>query len=186
MEVEYEITYDDLFAFQWCAGYESRRARRSRRTSYLYLFVLLSLLIIVPSIASGGFVISAMSLTFLAIPFIIGTVIQWLLIRWMTRKAIVDLLKDEKPDKGHLGMHRVVLDESGVVETTAVGESRTSWVGVDRVEQNGEYIFVYTTPNAAHLIPKRAFKTVQEAKSFYELARISLQTNQPLLNAGGR
>ena len=175
MEVEYQITSDDLFAFQWRSAYDSRRGRRARRNAYVYLFVALFLLIILPAIGSDGFVISRLSFILLAFPFIIAALIQWQLLRWLTRKAILKLLRDEKLDKGQLGMHKVVLDESGVVETTAVGKSRTSWAGVDRVEQNEDYIFIYTTPAAAHVIPKRAFDNAQQTESFYELARISQQ-----------
>lgn len=177
MEVEYQITADDLFAFQWRAAYESRRGRRYRRMAYVYLFVALLLLTIMGTISSEGFVIS--QAVFLAIPFIIVALIYWLLVRRLTRKAILELLRDEKPDKGQLGMHKLVLDEKGVVETTAVGESRTLWAGVDRVEQNGGYIFIYTTPAAAHVIPKRAFENAQQAESFYALARLSQQIAAP-------
>ena len=82
-------------------------------------------------------------------------------------------MKQEKPDKGQLGKHRVKLNEAGLVEATAVSESRTSWAGVDRVEQNEKYIFIYTSPAAAHMIPKRAFSSVQGAEGFYQLARVS-------------
>jgi hypothetical protein len=58
-----------------------------------------------------------------------------------------------------------------VVESTAVGESHTSWAGVDRIEQNPEYIFIYTSPAAAYVIPKRAFRDMQEAEGFYQFSR---------------
>jgi hypothetical protein len=85
------------------------------------------------------------------------------------RRAILRLLRDEKPGRGQLGRHKVVLTEGGLVESTAVGESRTSWAGVHRIEQNPRYIFIYTSPVAAHLIPKRAFRDMQEAEDFYQL-----------------
>ena len=43
--------------------------------------------------------------------------------------------------------------------------------GVDRVEQNPDYIFIYTAPVAAHVIPKRAFRDAQEAERFYQFSR---------------
>jgi hypothetical protein len=36
LEVEYELTRDDLYAFQWRAVFVSPRGRRLRRTSYLF------------------------------------------------------------------------------------------------------------------------------------------------------
>jgi hypothetical protein len=44
---------------------------------------------------------------------------------------------------------------------------------VDRVEQNGDYIFIYTTPHAAYVIPRRAFGSPAEATSFYQFAKIN-------------
>ena len=35
MEIEYELTPDDLYAFQWRAVFLSPRGRRVRRTVYL-------------------------------------------------------------------------------------------------------------------------------------------------------
>ena len=66
------------------------------------------------------------------------------------RRAILQPLKQEKPGKGQLGSHRVVLTEDGVVERTAA----------------------YTSPAAAHVIPKRAFRNIQEAEGFYEFGRV--------------
>jgi hypothetical protein len=68
------------------------------------------------------------------------------------------------------------LNEAGLVESTAVGESRCSWAGVDRVEHDQQYIYIYTAPHAAHIIPKCAFNNLHEAESFYQLARVSKQS----------
>jgi YcxB-like protein len=42
---------------------------------------------------------------------------------------------------------------------------------VDRIEQDPHYIFIYTSPAAAHVIPKRAFRGSQEADAFYQFSR---------------
>ena len=172
MEVEYELTPDDLYAFQWRAAFKSRIARRAGRKVYAYWFLALLLVAVLPAIGPGGFVISRANFTFLLVAFPAIALAQWYLTRRLMRRAILQLLKQEKPNKGQLGSHKVVLSEDGVAERTAVGESRTSWAGVDRVEQNPEYIFIYTSPAAAHVIPKRAFRNMQEAEGFYEFGRI--------------
>jgi hypothetical protein len=173
MEVEYEITPDDLFAFQWRAAYRSPIVRRARRKVYIYVFLTLLLFSLLPAIGYDGFVISRANFLLIAITFPVVALIFWLLDRRQTRRAILELLKEEKPGKGQLGAHKVTLGEAGLVEGTAVGESRTSWAGVDRVEQNQDYIFIYTAPIAAHIIPRRAFSSLQEAESFYQLATVS-------------
>jgi len=175
MEVEYEITSEDLYAFQWRAVYSSRIGRRARRKVYMYVFLIVLLFSPLPY---GGFTISRVnfSLAFISIVFPIVALMTWYLVRRQTRRAILELLKEERLEKGLLGRHTLKLDEAGLSESTAVGESRTLWAGVGRVEQNPEYIFIYTHPNAAHIIPKRAFNNAQAAESFYQLARISKQS----------
>ncbi|HEX6624157.1 MAG TPA: YcxB family protein [Pyrinomonadaceae bacterium] len=173
MEVEYEITTEDLFAYQWRACYKSPITRRARRKAYIYLLLLLLVLSLVGAFGSGGFSLSLANFAWVAVAFpVLACMIRYS-DRRQTRRAIRELLKDEKPDKGQLGVHRIALTETGLVERTAVGESRVTWAGVDRVEQNEEYVFIYTAPSAAHIIPKRAFGSPREAESFYRLAGVS-------------
>lgn len=171
MEVEYELTRDDLYAFQWRGVFESPRGRRARRTAYLGWLIAVVLFAIVPAIGADGFTISRVSFGFIAITLPVVFLLQWCLERWLVRRAIRQLLEEERPDRGQLGRHRLVLDEAGLSESTAVGASRTAWAGVDRVEQNRDYIFIYTAPVAAHVIPKRAFLDPQQAEEFYQLSR---------------
>ncbi|MEO8192408.1 MAG: YcxB family protein [Gemmatimonadales bacterium] len=170
MRAEYEITPEDLYAFQWRAATESPRARRASRNAYLGWFIALFLFSIVPAIGPRGFTVSDVSWTFLVVGFVVISVAQWLLFRWLTRRAILSLLKEEKPDAGQLGTHALELDDTGLVESTVVGQSRTSWAGVNRVEQNEKYIYIYTSPVGAHIIPKRAFTTADAADGFYRTA----------------
>jgi hypothetical protein len=170
MEIEYELTREDLFAFQWRAVFESPRGRRMRGGVYLFWFLALLVFSIVPAIGPDGFDLSRVSFTFLAVTFPIVALTQWFLERRLMRRAILRLLADERPDRGQLGKHRLVMSEEGLVESTAVGESRSSWAGVNRIEQNLDYIFIYTSPAAAHVIPRRAFRTVREAEDFYRFA----------------
>jgi hypothetical protein len=171
MEVEYELTRDDLYAFQWRAAFSSGIGKRARRWAYLAWFVAIVLFAILPAIGADGFVISRISFKFILVAYPIAALGQWFFETRLTRRLILRLLKDEKPGRGQLGKHRLAMNEEGIVESTGVNQSRTSWIGVDRVEQNADYIFIYTSPHAAHMIPKRAFRDPQEAEAFYQFAR---------------
>jgi hypothetical protein len=173
MEIEYQITPEDLFAFQWRAAYRSKIGKRARFHLYFYLFLALFLLAILPAIGADGvfFSVSRISFAFLLITFPVMAGLTWLLDKWQTRRVIRTLVREEKADRGSLGRHKVVLSDAGVYEETDIGENRTTWSGVDRVEQNDAYIFLYTLPHNAHVIPKRAFATSGEAAAFYEFAR---------------
>jgi Ca2+/Na+ antiporter len=162
-EIEYELTLDDLFAFQLYAAQHSRTAKRLNR--YVYIadaaIILVSAVLFMPwlsYIALAGFLIFVA--TFLGL--------GWLLTRFLTRKAIRDHVSQEAPDKGLIGRHRISLDDDGLTESTAVGESRASWAGIDRIERTAEAVLVYTTATTAHVIPRRAFKTRADEDSFVE------------------
>jgi hypothetical protein len=179
MEVEYELTRDDIYAFQWRANYTSPSARRARLKAYVYVFLALLALWLLPAIISGdGFDISIMSLMLFAVPFLIMVFFGWIFLKWQMRRAILKLVQEEKPDQGQLGSHKISLTETQLVETTHVGQSLTKWAGVDRVEQNDDYIFIYTTPHAAYVVPKRSFDSKNQAESFYQLARVSKEAGR--------
>jgi YcxB-like protein len=175
LEVDYEITLEDLYAFQWRAAFQSARARRARRVPYLLWLLAILLWSIVPAIGPHGLTLSRVNVTAMLISLVVVFVLQWCLERWLVRHAIRQLLEDERPDRGQLGRHRLVLTEEGLTESTAVGETRTRWSGVDRVEQSADYIYIYTSPAAAHVIPKRAFPAAEGAEAFYALSQARRQ-----------
>jgi hypothetical protein len=172
MDVDYDLTADDLYAFQWRAAFTSPIGKRARRRTYAAWFIALLLFAILPAIGADGFSVSRVSFTFLLVAYPIVALGQWILEKWLIRRAILQLLKREKPGKGQLGRHRIVLSDDVIIESTAVGESRTAWAGVDRVEQNDQYIFIYTSPTSAHVIPRRAFRDSQAADDFYQASRL--------------
>ena len=175
MEVEYELTPDDIYHYQWRASFRSRSTKRTKLKYFFYLFLIFTAFTLLPAFGSDDFEISDVNVWWFA-PFPIFVVSAWIVERWVTRRAILQELKKEKLGQGQLGAHKISLNEAGLVERTAVNESHHSWSGVDRVEHDQKYIYIYTGPRAAHIIPKRAFNNLQEAESFYQLARLSKQS----------
>jgi hypothetical protein len=170
MEVEYELTPDDLYAFQLRAVHKSPIAKRTRRNTYIALLAAILIFAIMPAIGPRGFDLSHVSFGFFSYFFALIAALTWFFEKRMTRRGIVDLIKEEKPDQGQLGRHKLKLDETGLVESTAVGEARVLWSGVHRVEHDPDYIYIYTAPSAAHLIPRRSFSSENEAERFLQLA----------------
>jgi hypothetical protein len=158
-----------------CTPFTSPSGRRDRRKPYLYWFLVLLLVAILPAIGSDGFVIARANFVFLVVVYPIVVFCQWLIFRVMARRGIRRLVKEVAPNKGQLGRHKLVLNAGDQVESTAVGESRTLWQGVDCVEQDRDYIFIYTQPHGRIPRPERAFNSAETTESFYQLARI----NQP-------
>ena len=115
MEVSYELTPDDLYAFQWRAAFESPLGRRTRRTVYLGWTLAVLLFAAVPAIGADGFVVSRISFTFIIVALPIIFLGQWFLERRLMRRAILRILQDEKPGRGQLGAHRIVVSEDSSI-----------------------------------------------------------------------
>jgi hypothetical protein len=166
VHVEYHLTPDDLFAYHWRAYFKSSLLRRSPWKQMLILFVAFLLVALAPAAGPAGFQPDLVNWPFLA-AFLPAAVLYRLIERWLVKRAIQRLVAREKPDRGQLGRHRLRLLEDGFLESTAVGESHTFWAGIDRVEQDESYIFIYTAAAAGHVIPKRAFEG-NDADLFYQ------------------
>jgi hypothetical protein len=69
---------------------------------------------------------------------------------------------------GILTEHTVTVDDEGVSEKTAVNEGLARWAAVTRIAWTGWHIFVYVGPNAAHMIPRRAFDSESEYDKLHE------------------
>jgi hypothetical protein len=71
---------------------------------------------------------------------------------------------------GVLTSHAVTLNESGVSEATASGNSNQNWKSVIDVRRTRDFILIYTQRHAAHVIPLNAFASHQAADDFYKFA----------------
>ena len=78
MEVSYDITPDDLFAFQWRSVFDSPRGRRARRNVYLGWALVVLLLAALPAIGNGRFFDPSR----ISIPFIVVTLAIVFLSQW--------------------------------------------------------------------------------------------------------
>ena len=76
-----------------------------------------------------------------------------------------------RENSGVIGRHFLAIGPEGVTEKSAVGESTTAWIGIEKIEADEKYLFIYTGPLQAHIIPTRAFASEQEADQFFQLAQ---------------
>jgi hypothetical protein len=90
--------------------------------------------------------------------------------RWVIKRNTRKIYS-ESESKGVLGNHFIAIGPEGVRERSAVGESTTAWDGIERIEDDERYLFLYTGPLQAHVVPKRAFASGPEADAFLQLAR---------------
>jgi hypothetical protein len=132
-----------------------------------------------------------LALIFLIFPFIIASMTPiplflWLLVYgsifivWIkfypkyfvssTKKRILRLI-EEGNSANLLGERSILVTEEAVEEITPQGESRTTWGSIERIDETDDYIYIYTSPINAYLVPTRAFEETAQKNEFLQLLR---------------
>jgi hypothetical protein len=73
-------------------------------------------------------------------------------------------------NRGVLGEHLLSFDDVDITEKTAVSTATWSWESIPNVARNRRYVFIYVQQNMAHIVPKRAFASREEADRFFDSA----------------
>jgi len=168
MEIEYDLTKEDLYIYQWRA-LQRPEVRRAMRKGYLVV----AGVILLPFIISPWSFLHLINWIIMALTLTIVLSIQWAFNNPLAKRSLRRLVEEEQPNRGGRGRHKIVLNERGLIESTNVNESFISWTGVDRVEQDDDYIFIRTPPHHVYAIPKRAFVSREMAEAFYTVAKIN-------------
>lgn len=53
-------------------------------------------------------------------------------------------------------------------ESTKHSDYKVEWLGIERVQKTGDFVFLYVTAISAFIIPKRAFSDEAAFERFYE------------------
>jgi hypothetical protein len=79
--------------------------------------------------------------------------------------------------KGIVGEIRLILSEDALTEITSITRTEAKWVDVHRIDEGIAHTFIYVTPLAAAILPRRGFpsdeaydRTVALAKDCWERA----------------
>lgn len=165
MEIEYRIERKDIEAYYQYHFHSSPSVRRSYEMGYVWQTTGFIALFILFANKEDIWSVFSWMIAF------IGCILLYRFSAYRNIKESVERFEKEGRNKGIWGRNRLTLNEDEMLETSAIGESRTLWTGVERIAQNKDYIFIYITAVSAFIIPKRAFKDNQEAEGFYSAAR---------------
>ena len=160
--VSYELTMDDIHAFNRHYGAESGVVKSSRMKVRLAMtFFLAALLGALGWGAHAG-------LGF----WLVGTLI---LLAWYAlfprriesmNRSFTERTYASGKNVGLLGSHTVELTEEGVVERTPVRELKVKWQAVERVASSEQHLFIWTSGFNALVVPRRAFESEDALKAF--------------------
>ena len=164
-EITYCVEVADMKAFQRHHRRVSPAIRRMRIFMYLF-FIGLSLdSTLRHENGSLGFRIVYF---LIMLGFLVGL---GLVISLVTNWIVNYRAYSEGDRQGILGEHTVTLFPDLLQERTVVNDTKAAWRGIHRIDSTTDHIFIFTQPNAAHSIPRRAFATHADAEQFLSVAR---------------
>lgn len=164
MTIHFDITLNDLLAFNHYFANQSSLLRR------YYWSILIGVPLIVTFLA---FIFnSRITISVLIFPLIFLGIWAIIFPRTYKRSITHNITKtiESGQNKGTIGAHVITITDQYLHEATEVNESRWIWPGIERIEQDADYIFIFTSPILAHIIPKRAFASPEAATAFYTAA----------------
>jgi hypothetical protein len=170
MQLEFDLTKEDVIAFNMYHYAHSPSVRRKKWINLVWVIVVLVSVCVLAAIAverSGG---SADFLWTLLVSIPIYIACYPYLLRRAQRK-VVERLIAEGQNRDQFGKKQVTITP---IEITAAGELTSTtvrWKAVERIEVVEAYAYVYFSALQAVIVPRRAFSSDTEFSAWVETAR---------------
>lgn len=169
LEIEFEITEADLFAFNKQHHTRSPIQWIKRICMLLYymspIFLILYFINLFRTLVTAG-AIQNVLIAFVFLVFLLD-LIYW---RNAPKRAMKKMLR-----KGHgrlaIGQHQLKMSQEKICLKTLDGLEEGKWYAIWKIIKTNEYAFIYSTPFSAFIIPKRAFDNPDEFEAFVKLAQ---------------
>lgn len=172
MEIRYRNTLEDMIAFSKYHHSHSDIFRKRKRRATVHLpIVLLILMIILFALernvetAVGGFVFVAFCAFFFHRAYTTGLY-----------KTIRHTYEEEDAT-AFICEHTLEMNDEVIIEKTDINERRDRWLGVQKVETDNDYAFIYVGALQAHVIPRKNIiegnfdEFIEAARSYWQKAK---------------
>jgi Zn-dependent protease with chaperone function len=158
MTVEYDVTHDDLTQF---IRHVLRTHPQFRRT-YLWGFLAGPLIGVLFLLAIGhtGFVSSAVKLLGATLLF------TGLYVHFSRKQVSQNVRRAYSAEGGPIGRKALTVSAEGIEESGEHATSRHKWSGIQAIQETPQAVYLYYSPGAAYIVPRRAFSTPAEAARF--------------------
>src|SRR6266850_7089827 len=169
MTVDYQLSPDDLVAFNLYHHFRSRTARRSYLRSW-FVPALIGLIL-----CTGLWYLAQKQSgtplrTFLALlPLLSFAPVYLIYFPWAYRRKLRKIIAgmvSEGNNRELFSRRRVSTSIDGISEISDLAQKSISWRAVERVVYNDDYVFVYTSALTALIVPRRAFSNQSEFEKF--------------------
>ncbi|MDB6033297.1 MAG: hypothetical protein JWM16_3635 [Verrucomicrobiales bacterium] len=174
MTVEYEITKEDVSAFNLYHNRHSPTARQQYLRSWfgpavIWLVVCIGIWYLADTQRGTPF------RTFLdLLPLFSGIPVYLVYFPWAYRRKLrkmVNGMVSEGQNRHLFSRHRVTISPNGVTDSGELAQSTTAWRAVERVEAADDYAYIYINALAAIIVPRRAFAGLPEFEEFLCIAK---------------
>jgi len=170
MHLTFDLTQDDIMAYQLYHYAHSPAARRQKWTGAVWVVILGLMVWVIPVFLTGSFGQSAR--TWWPFLLVAPLSLSLFLLRWKSiLRRNIERMIAEGSNRALLGRKEVTITP---VEITAAGELRSTtvrWKAVERIEVADEYAYVYFSALEAVILPRRAFAGEAEFAAWVETAR---------------
>lgn len=160
--IDYYLEPNDLVAFS------DYYARTSKTNKAIANVMILSPLVTFPfCVALFGIDTTTFAALFLFLPLLlIQAVVTKLFNTYITKKAVA-----EGHNRSIVGRKQITINEDFIETKGKFGTGQFYWGGVEKIEENNDYIFIFIATNSAYIIPKRAFANPKDANVFFNTAK---------------
>jgi len=165
--IEYENSLDDvlylnLYHYQHSPVFRTKRLLFRFALPVLAVLAWLALISMNPSGALSG------------LPLLVVAVV-WIgfsprLLQKNIRKQVMKLHM-EGQIVNTVRRHRLSLTPEAVTDKTETGKARTLWKDIGRIVTTKRHVFIYTSDDMAHIIPKNSFPDDTKCREFVEAAK---------------
>lgn len=165
MEIIYSLEKQDVINARWYFSQVKPGSSTRRIRQFTLLFVATIGIINIFFVWSQyDWLVRLLSfLIFLGFYWILSKILSWLINLYLVRQNI--------PKTGLVCQHTITLTENQLKEITDVNQSYHNWEGINKIEENQDYLFIFTTLDQFHIIPKRVFASSDEYQKFYAFAK---------------
>lgn len=95
---------------------------------------------------------------------------------WAAQIVLVAILVFSRRNDCVLTDHVLEIRDGGLFEATKFNESMFFWPGLIKVVKRPGFVAVYIAQHMAHIIPDRAFRSIQERDQFVSLVQEKMRT----------
>lgn len=164
--IRFELTENEAVDFV------VRSVQRSpSRLRTLRMMQLLGLMVV-----TGGCVVFALAVGewwVVPVGVVLGVGGMFVGVPWTLRRRMPEAIRQAlRSAQGRAlgGVETVRLADDGLERVLAESESKIAWTAVERLEADATTLAFFFAPSAAYVVPRRAFQTPDDEKSFRERA----------------